>query len=186
MPYKDKEIEKMYFSISEVAKKFNVSPNFVQKYASKAGVMRTHEDYQYNLNMNYFKQIDTRNKAYVLGMMYADGNVGDDYTMSLSLIEEDKIILDRIKEDMGYNGPLRYYDNIKRKYNSKPCYTLAIKRVEMAADLLRLGCMPNKTWKIRFPNEDILPTEFIADFCRGFWDGDGHVSRDEKTLAVIN
>jgi intein-encoded DNA endonuclease-like protein len=56
----------------------------------------------------------------------------------------------------------------------------------MAADLLRLGCMPNKTWKIRFPNEDILPTEFIADFCRGFWDGDGHVSRDEKTLAVIS
>ena len=31
MPYKDKEIEKMYFSISEVAKKFNVGNRLYSK-----------------------------------------------------------------------------------------------------------------------------------------------------------
>ena len=30
MPYKDKEIEKLYFSISEVAKKFDVAPSLIR------------------------------------------------------------------------------------------------------------------------------------------------------------
>ena len=30
MPYKDKEIEKMYFSISEVAKQFNVAASLIR------------------------------------------------------------------------------------------------------------------------------------------------------------
>lgn len=183
------EVVKMYteegVGINTVGKKFNVSPRFVLKHARKAGVMRTNEDYQYNLNIDYFKQIDTRNKAYVLGIMYADGNVTDNHDIRLSLTEKDKNILDKIKEDMGYDGPLQYCDNAKRKYKTKPCYTLSIKRVKMAKDLIKLGCMPNKTWEARFPGEGILPPEFIADFCRGYWDGDGHVSKDEKTLAVI-
>lgn len=172
--------------VEAVAQRFNVSSNFVKKMASKAGVMRDYEYYRHKVNQDYWKKIDTRNKAYFLGLMYADGNA--DKTgkgFKISLTEKDKGLLEDMKKDMEYEGPLQYRDNIGRKNNSKPEYILSVTRKDMCQDLVKLGCIPNKTWQIRFPEPDIVPSEFVADFCRGYFDGDGSIYKRDCSVAVI-
>ena len=40
MPYKDKEIEKMYFSISEVAKQFNVAASLIRFWETEFEILK--------------------------------------------------------------------------------------------------------------------------------------------------
>ncbi len=40
MPYKDKEIEKMYFTISEVAKQFNVAASLIRFWETEFDILR--------------------------------------------------------------------------------------------------------------------------------------------------
>ena len=186
------EVVKVYDNekkgIELIGKRFDVSARFVKNMVDKYSKMRRSEDYQFDINKDYFKKIDSRNKAYILGFMYADGNVAKDHHhFSISLTATDDEVLYKIKDEISYSGNLRYTkrDHTKRKYKTKPECTLRINRKDMCQDLENLGCMPNKTWKVRFPSEDIVPIEFQADFCRGYWDGDGHISKKERTLAVI-
>lgn len=187
------EIVKIYLEekigIDTIAKKFNTSGSSIQKIINKAGVMRDYEYYQYNIDESYFERIDTRNKAYILGFLYADGSVTDN-VWRLKLQKKDKYIIDKIKEEIKYNGPILSVRPEKKDYNGKINYSqgafvLNIARVKMAADLTKLGCMENKTWTLRFPTEEQVPQEFIPDLLRGYWDGDGYVSPKEKTIAVI-
>jgi len=50
---------------------------------------------KYSLNENYFDEIDTSNKAYILGFLYADGyNNRINNTVVLSLFKQDREILE--------------------------------------------------------------------------------------------
>ena len=40
-------------------------------------------------------------------------------------------------------------------------------------DLKALGCVPAKTFKLKFPN---LPKQYISHFVRGYFDGDGCIT----------
>ncbi|MBF0252197.1 MAG: helix-turn-helix transcriptional regulator [Candidatus Omnitrophica bacterium] len=54
----------------------------------------------------------------------------------------------------------------------------------MSKDLKRLGIWPNKSLKIEFPE---VPAEYMADFIRGVFDGDGsvYVEKRNKNLTLI-
>ena len=187
------EIVKIYLEekigVDTIAKRFNTSGSSIQKIINKAGVMRDYEYYQYNIDESYFEKVDTRNKAYVLGFLYADGNVTS-AGWRLKLQKKDKYIIDKIKEEIKYDGPLLFVKPEKREKNGKINYSqgafaLSIARVKMAEDLTKLGCMENKTWKLRFPTEEQVPREFIADFLRGYCDGDGHLSALSPMINII-
>lgn len=46
----------------------------------------------------------------------------------------------------------------------------------MKTDLIRLGCVPNKSLILKFPSENIFSNpELIRHFIRGYFDGDGSV-----------
>lgn len=74
----------------------------------------------YDINENYFNQIDTPNKAYILGLLYADGNRSSrSNTISIRLQESDKNILENIKKELNAEVPLRFidYSNDPKKQN---------------------------------------------------------------------
>ena len=51
------------------------------------------------INKNFFNKIDTEEKAYFLGFLYADGyNNTDRNSVALSLKEDDKEILEKYSE----------------------------------------------------------------------------------------
>lgn len=117
-------------------------------------------------NENYFENIDSSDKAYFLGLLYADGNV---YLarnrVQITLKNEDVYILHKFSEKIDSSAKL-YID--REKYSK-----LIVDSKKMCSDLIKLGCFPNKSFTIRFPTDEQVPKEFIHHFIRGIFDGDG-------------
>ena len=138
---------------------------------------------KYYYNEDYFKKIDTAEKAYWLGFLYADGCITRFYrneklksmSLELTLQDEDCDHLIKFKNALESNVPIQH-KIINRKYKSD---RIVINCTSMCRDLIKLGCTPVKSLTLEFPNNDILPEEYVRDFIRGYFDGDGGVSYTE-------
>lgn len=138
---------------------------------------------KYNYNKDYFSIIDTEEKAYWLGFLYADGCITRYYkneelrsmSLELTLCEKDKGHLEKFAKSLNSNVPIQEkITKIKDKqYKS---YRLVINCTKLCYDLISLGCTPQKTHTIKLPTHDIIPKNLMRDFLRGFFDGDGSIS----------
>ena len=132
----------------------------------------------YNINEDYFNKIDTPNKAYILGLLYADGNrSGLSNTISIRLQERDKSILEKIRAELETEVPLRFVD-YSDDPNRQNQFLLAITNQQIANDLYKYGIVPNKEFKLTFP--DWLEENLLSHFVRGYLDGDGFISANPK------
>jgi len=138
----------------------------------------------YKANRRFFKTIDTEEKAYFLGFMFADGcvfqNSHGGYSVQIKLHEKDKSILERFRVALKSEHPIynHNYDNYKQ------C-KFQIGSKQMAQDLIRHGCTPRKTFTIKFPTT--IPDHLIRHFIRGYSDGDGCISwhYDKRRIKSI-
>lgn len=134
---------------------------------------------KYKLNEQYFDVIDTPNKAYVLGLLHSDGsNCMNKSTISLALQEEDKEILEKIRNEIGSEKPLNFIDNSNKHdfgYNYKNQYQLIMFSKHMCEELNNKGITPNKSLTIGFPNW--LSRDLLPHYIRGVFDGDGSLYR---------
>ena len=138
---------------------------------------------KYEYNKDYFSKIDTSEKAYWLGFLYADGSINRYYkneklksmTLELNLSYKDKEHLEKFKRSLKTNIPI--FEK-KNELNEKEYKSVRIQlnNTKICYDLCDLGCTPSKTYDIKFPTYDIVPKEFMRDFIRGFFDGDGCIS----------
>lgn len=135
---------------------------------------------KYNYNKDYFQQINTNEKAYWLGFLYADGCISRTYkndklknmSLELSLCGNDKRHLEKFNQALESNVPIRKKIS-KYKDKEYEAYRLVINCTKMCYDLIDKKCTPNKTYDVRLPSYDIVPKEYMKDFLRGFFDGDG-------------
>jgi hypothetical protein len=77
---------------------------------------------------------------------------------------------------MEYNGPLYEVLPPKKFPDRKPQVCLCISRKVLADKLISLGCIPNKSLKLKFPSFDIVSKKLLPHFIRGVFDGDGGIS----------
>lgn len=148
---------------------------------------------KYTLDVDYFKSIDSREKAYWLGFLYADGNISIRYyndniraiKLEFSLQQEDTYALENFKNNIQTDIPIK---TKKTKLNDREYISsrLVINNTEFCKNLINLGCIPNKTFSLEFPNELILKKDFYPDFIRGYFDGDGCVYVDKNNQILIN
>lgn len=88
----------------------------IQRIVKEAGVSRANGR-RAVLNHNYFEEINTEKKAYFLGLIMADGCVmklkrsknGYSYVTSISLIEEDKYLLEELCKEVESNLKVKTY-----------------------------------------------------------------------------
>ncbi len=135
---------------------------------------------------NFFGLINTEEKAYWLGFLYADGYVSSkkDY-VRLKLKDLDHI--EKFKNSLNYKGKILEDSNIvkgiKRYYPM-----IALWSKQFKEDLIKLGCIPNKSLILKFPNENQVPFHLLNHFIRGYFDGDGSVStfyrKNQKNLNL--
>lgn len=123
---------------------------------------------KYSLNNKYFGSW-TSKMAYILGFIYADGNIYGNNLLTIGLKREDKEILEKIKLELGYDGDIK---DKTVKLNKKDCETsiLSFRSKDIVESLRNLGISENKSLTINFPN---VPKEYELDFIRGYFDGDG-------------
>ena len=125
---------------------------------------------KYNLNENFFDVLNEKS-AYWLGFLYADGFVrmkdGKSGELKLKLKDTDKSHIEKFLKDINCNKPIKCGIDNKSKFCSVTVYSNLL-----VNKLFDLGCVNNKTQKIRLPNlEDGLMNHFI----RGYFDGDGSI-----------
>lgn len=133
----------------------------------------------YTLNETYFDIIDSPEKAYILGFLYADGNMNHG-SIRMGLVESDKEILETINSLLGSNRPLYYSKERERgEYLCRPLYTLSITNKHMTESLKRCGVVANKTYILRFPGW--LSEGLHSHFIRGYFDGDGSITKTSTT-----
>jgi hypothetical protein len=109
--------------------------------------------------------------AYVLGFLYADGNIiyTKRGTWFWSLQITDKDILEEIKKVIGSSHAI---SEKKKRDNQKQTYRLQVGSKDMCGDLLNLGLTERKSKTILFPE---VSSEYFPDYLRGYFDGDGGV-----------
>lgn len=175
------KLYKEYGSAPKVGKLFGVGNHVIEKILKERGVERIGVGRRtYQINERYFDKIDTSNKAYILGFLYADGsNVKSKRTVSMSLEERDRDILEDIRNEIGSERPLEFIDYSNKcdfGYTYKNQYRLLLFSSHMCNTLEQIGMIPNKSLVVDFPT---LPNEFIRHFVRGLFDGDGSVYRNK-------
>jgi len=121
--------------------------------------------------------------AYVLGYLYADGDIEDvrksSRTQYTTIASVDKENLGSIKRAMGSEHDLNYRAPRKiahwngKIYESSGIYCLRIGSKKLFSDLVKLGLTPRKSLTIKFPTN--VPDECLSHFIRGYFDGDGCV-----------
>ena len=121
---------------------------------------------KYHINQDYFKSW-SHNMAYVLGLWFADGCIYGGKMFDITLHNKDKYILKKVAEELSYEGQL--YDYVDRQ-----AARINFSCVVIYNDIINLGGKENKSLDMDFPN---IPKEYLSDFIRGYFDGDGCVMR---------
>lgn len=126
-----------------------------------------------NINHDYFKSIDSMDKAYFLGLLYADGcNTGT--RIEISLAEEDGYILEKFKNIINHSYEILFRNGVRKEY--KNVSTFAASSTIICNDLFVLGCFPRKSLTLKFPTHRQVPDYLIHHFIRGYFDGDGGIA----------
>lgn len=130
---------------------------------------------EYEVDDDFFKVIDTEEKAYILGFFFADGTTmefnGKLIGVSFTQLEQDVDILEKIKSAMKSSNV--FYKETQ-KTNEKTKYKLSIRSKQLAKRVRELGAGPKKSLTLKFPDENIFKSkDLIRHFIRGYFDGDG-------------
>jgi len=122
------------------------------------------------INKDFFKKWSPE-MAYMLGFFCADGNIHVNkrgaHFFALQITDKEIVYLFREVLSSDHSIGIR-----RGGKNHKMQYRLQIGSKEMCDDLRKLGIKEQKTYTMALPN---VPEEFLFDFIRGYFDGDGNV-----------
>lgn len=190
--WSEKEIEFLKanyknYTYEELGKLMNRSREAVQLKISKLGMIKS----KYNYNKDYFEKIDSRDKAYWLGFIWADGYIMSNteyrnYELGIELQKSDAVYLRKFNKAISGNIPLGFrkreaFIETGRKIFCEICQ-IRIYCKKMVEDLIDKGLFQNKSLSIGYPKH--LDDKYFFDFLRGYFDGNGSVllAKDRKSL----
>ena len=172
-------------SVKEIAEYLNRTPNSVRLKANKSGCKKS----PYNCDYNFFKTIDTEDKAYWLGFIAADGWVtitpeSNSGSVGIELMHSDIKHLSKFNKSIHGNYKITTRDK-KCKISTQPEKThkmcqIRVFSIDMVNDLRQFGISPNKTYEFNLPN---FSDNLMRHFIRGYFDGDGCVRTRKYKLA---
>lgn len=181
-----KEYKTNHLTVSNMLKEHGIKVRNIEE--SKRG----------SVDYKFFSNIDTEKKAYILGLLYADGTIifnrknKVQYSFSIGLKYSDRYLIEEIKRtinsdhkilDIKRHGGLGKTDTVISR--------LTVNNKTMYNDLVNLGMATKDT----IPD---IPNNLIHHFIRGIFDGDGcisvsgkynvdmHIMGNESLLKEIN
>jgi len=162
----------------KLAEKYNCQPSSIYRILKKTKTTlrpMSLSKRKYNIEENVFDDIDTEEKAYWLGFLYADGyNSGKDIKLILQI--RDKIVLEKLQLFLKTDKPIRY-EVIKERVYAK----FVIENKHINQSLTRHGCIKAKTHILSYPH--FLEKNLNRHFIRGYFDGDGCIMKSEWSMT---
>ncbi len=130
---------------------------------------------------HYLDVLDTPEKFYFLGFFAADGtNMQDSKRISIKIQARDVDLLLRFKEMFHSEYELHYVKRPQPTWSD--CYDFYMGGKYLCDRLDELGFPQRKTFKLNYP--DYIPDEFVRDFIRGEFDGDGCISLSDNNRCA--
>lgn len=188
-------------SISGISKKYGINYKTLHKYLKLNHIEINHHQNGSSFRSDFFKHIDSEEKAYWLGFLYADG-----YVSSKGNAVGLGVALKDIEHLQKYNSSLHYRKGLKvsithqfgdknntKNTNGDTLYMVRtiIKNQELRNNLVSKGCIPNKSLVLKFPNINIFEApnlekqrELIMHFIRGYFDGDGTLGLYKHSVKI--
>ena len=170
-------------SNKEMAKVLGRTQKAVQVKLSKLGLVRPDK---YFYNKDFFEKIDTEEKAYWLGFLYADGYVSlnpkiRNAEIGIEIASKDIQHLRKFNKSL--HGNVEVHERCKTGVITPTDNIVSFRLYckKMAIDLIKLGCVQNKTSVIRFPD---ISSELNWAFVRGYFDGDGSIYKDVRRKFI--
>ena len=158
------------YTLKQLGKEFNCSYPTIRNLLNKHKIKSRGNKQGYPRDEFYFNKIDTEEKAYWLGFLYADGCVhSNNYEISVNITDKEHI--EKFKAAIkAFNHNITEIQD-KRFQNAKTLYQFSIKDKQLHQDLIKWGCIPQKSLLInKIPN---IPRDYVSHFLRGYFDGDG-------------
>ena len=122
---------------------------------------------------DFFKTIDTEEKAYWLGFIASDGNIRKDLLeCSITVQESDSNHLKKFSKCFEDYYTVKHY-NYSYSY---PIAKISIYSKQCCLDLEKYGIIPNKSLSLKV-NKELIPNNLLKDFIRGYFDGNGSIYR---------
>ena len=183
----DKYLNENY-TLKQLGKEFSCNYGTIRNLLNKHHIQSRGNKQGYPRNEYYFSKIDTEEKAYWLGFLYADGCVHSNNN-EISINITDKEHIEKFKIAIGAVNHKITETNDKRFPNAKTLYQFTIKDEQLHKDLIQWGCVPQKSLLLnKIPN---IPRDFISHFIRGYFDGDGSIAltkdnRNNNLMYRIN
>lgn len=139
---------------------------------------------KYSIDEGFFDKIDTEDKAYFLGLLYADGyNNVNKTCVVLQLQEKDKEIIVALQQRLQPNKPLQYIKREHHKKKASNAWRISISNKHISEQLEHYGCGNKKSFRLRMPN---LRDDLIRHFVRGYFDGDGSITFREGGSSLFS
>lgn len=141
---------------------------------------------KYEINRDFFKVIDTEEKAYILGFICADGYIDTKNSrLVFTLKDSDYKLLESIRDAMNSNHPIKRkieHSNPYKKSENKILYqcSLSLNGKELIKPLIDMGIAEKKTYSLNSSIMQYVPEKLIRHFLRGYFDGDGCIAWDKR------
>lgn len=171
-----KQLYKSGKSLAQLSKEFEISTYKLKKMLIAEGIsIRSKEEQnkyspqnqrRYEIDDKFFDKLNPTN-VYLIGFLAADGCIQKDGSIKIGLSSIDKPFLEKIRNILHSNYPIRVY-------LTKDGFSISefiFRSENIKKKLAEYGIVNNKTKTFNFPYN--LSKEFYIDFIRGYFDGDG-------------
>lgn len=175
-------------TIQLISKVLNINKNAIYSCLKRNSVIMRNRGYyrKYKMDEDFFINIDSEKKSYILGFVMADGyNNPTKQTLRIVLNYLDIDILQKIQRCLKTNSPIKHITqintNLKKKHR---CVLLSLYGKNFCKILSDKGCTNNKSFTLKFPSFNIVPKKFVRHFIRGYFDGDGGISLRKNGYSI--
>ena len=177
----EKKIINMYENgilVKDIIKNINLGRHSIYNILKIYGVSKSYSESKkiYKINEFIFEKINTEEKAYWLGFLYADG---------YNLVNKSSVTL--CLSNMDYNHLIKFSNFLetdkKIRRNNETSSKVVIENKKISFDLKKHGVIQAKTHTLSFPE---VPLHLEKHFIRGYFDGDGCITYGKDINNAAN
>ena len=170
-----------------ISKIFNVSKGTMQKFLRQHN-LKGELPRKHSVDQDFFEVIDTEEKAYWLGFLYADGVVYKERNTVALVQKPDESGLKILKEfQKAVKGDYEIIFHTQLSWGTETeIARYEIYSSKMVSDLINKGCVPKKSLVLTFPDNSIVPQTLKHHFIRGYFDGDGSITTGSHKYKIAD
>ena len=176
----------LYKSQKEISEIFGISQTQVSNILKQSGIKLPKSRLnmsKLSLNIDYFKEINSSEKAYWLGFICADGCIHKNGG-KLTITVKDREICEKFKESINSEHKISDRQIFDKRTNKNYFeYSIQITNALFVSNLVNLGITYNKSKELNFPN---IEEQYYPYFIAGLFDGDGSISFKSNGKVACN